>query len=381
MKKKTKAMIAMVVVVLLILLGIAIIYTIYEMKEEKGNQGNQLSENIRQEENEGSQTKEVKETEGISIVGTREEKLENNTMWCGTFQLIWNDLKNEVAKQDIVFTPQTDLANKLNKGDFTTNDVSDRSYYKKWGTPSISLKQEIEKAIQDKFSETSDILDLFNWEEAGPEDIFLYTMLKKEFNFIQEFDDLGTADFKDQKDIAYFGTGGESSEELRNQVQVVYYDNADHFAILLETKEKEQVMLVKNPEGTTFHQIEESIKAKKENYTGKSTLQEGETLKIPNIKVNEMKEFKEVEGKPFYFSDGNSYYIDQAIQTIQFELDKKGGKIKSEAGMMVNKMALLPNEEEKREFILDDTFAIFLQEEGKENPYFAAKIDDMSLFQ
>jgi len=71
--------------------------------------------------------------------------------------------------------------------------------------------------------------------------------------------------------------------------------------------------------------------------------------------------------------------IEKALQTIQFDLDKKGGKIKSEAGMMVSKTALMPGE--SREFAVDNTFAIFLKEEGKDNPYFAAKIDDITKFQ
>ena len=103
-------------------------------------------------------------------------------------------------------------------------------------------------------------------------------------------------------------------------------------------------------------------------------------MKIPNIKLNEKAEFSEIENKPFYLSNGNSYLIEKAIQTIQFELDKTGGKIKSEAGMMVSKTAtLLP--EELREFVIDDTFAIFLKENGKDKPYFAGKISDITKFQ
>ena len=37
--------------------------------------------------------------------------------------------------------------------------------------------------------------------------------------------------------------------------------------------------------------------------------------------------------------------------------------------------------DEIREFAIDDTFAIFLKEEGKDNPYFAGKISDITKFQ
>ena len=45
------------------------------------------------------------------------------------------------------------------------------------------------------------------------------------------------------------------------------------------------------------------------------------------------------------------------------------------------KMEAVRIEDEPRQFWFNDTFAIFLVEEGKSTPYFAAKIDNASLFQ
>ena len=123
-----------------------------------------------------------------------------------------------------------------------------------------------------------------------------------------------------------------------------------------------------------------TVIAEQKGRNTKENIEEKEIVKIPNIKLNEKAEFSEIENKPFYLSNGNSYLIEKAIQTIQFELDKTGGKIRSEAGMMVSKTAtLLP--EELREFVIDDTFAIFLKENGKDKPYFAGKISDITKFQ
>ena len=104
--------------------------------------------------------------------------------------MIWNDLKNDLAKQDIVFNPQLKVVENLNKETFTTKELSEESYYKKIGTPSLKLKEEIEKAIKDKFNETSDILDDFDWENRDPLDFFLYVMLKKDFQFEKAFEEL-----------------------------------------------------------------------------------------------------------------------------------------------------------------------------------------------
>ena len=109
-------------------------------------------------------------TEGITTVLTLDDEITDNTIWCGTFQLIWNDLKNDLAKQDIVFIPQLKVAENLNKETFTVRELSEKYYYKKIGTPTLKLKEEIEKAIKDKFNEKSDILDDFDWTNKTSED-------------------------------------------------------------------------------------------------------------------------------------------------------------------------------------------------------------------
>lgn len=316
--------------------------------------------------------------EEITTTLTLEDEIQNDTIWCGSFQLIWNDLKNDLAKQDIVFTPQLKVVENLNKETFTINDLSDKYYYKKLGRPTIELKEEIEKAIKDKFNETSDILDGFDWsEESG---YFLYAMLKKEFQFEKEFEELENGQFGNYENIKYFGIEKNSkSDELRNQVIVLYYNSKDDFAIKLKTKQEDEVILCKNPEGNTFNEIYQNITKQVNEYKGEKYLQEGELLKVPNIKLKEKTEFTEIEGKPFSFANGDEYEIEKALQTIEFELDRTGGKIKSEAGMMLKEAILLVDE--IREFSIDDTFAIFLVEEGKDTPYFAGKISDITKFQ
>ena len=331
---------------------------------------------------EGEDNSKIEDSSGkISTVLTLEDEIQADTIWCGTFQLIWNDLKNDLAKQDIVFSPQLEVVENLNKGTFTVDDISEESYYKKIGTPSIELKEEIENAIKEKFNETSNILDDFDWENARPEDYFLYVMLKKEFEFETEFEELENGKFGKYDDIEFFGIETDETGSLRGQVQVLYYDSKDDFAIKLKTKQNDEVILCKNPEGNTFNEIYQNILTKQSEYDGEDYLQEGELLKIPNIKIDEKNEITEVENKSFLFSNGDEYKISKALQTIEFELDRKGGRITSEAGMMVQRQSIEFESEEKREFFIDNTFAIFLIEEEKDTPYFAGLINDITKFQ
>ena len=373
-----KKVILVVLSIAVIILGVFIYEKIDERKIEIYDD-DKISENLEEEKEEEEEQKEIKETAEITTCLTLEDEITNDSIWCGTFQLIWNDLKNDLAKQDIVFNPQLKVVENLNKETFKTTDISDKYYYKKVGKPSLELKKEIERALKSKFDEKSSILDSFDWENHDPKDYFLYAMLKKEFNFEKAFEEFDDNTFKNYNDIDYFGIIKDETGELRKQVEVLYYNSKDDFAIKLKTKQEDEVILCKNPNGNTFNEIYKNILDENKNFKGDKGLKEGETLKVPNLELEEKKEFTEIENKEFLFSDGTSYVIEKAIQTIEFELDKTGGRIKSEAGMMANLAAIMP--EEKREFILDDTFAIFLVENGKDIPYFAGKIDDIRKFQ
>ena len=72
----------------------------------------------------------------------------------------------------------------------------------------------------------------------------------------------------------------------------------------------------------------------------------------------------------------SKYYIKQALQTIDFELNNVGGSVKSEAVIEALKNAIF---EKGREFIYNDDFILYLKEEDKDKPYFALKVDDTDI--
>ena len=316
----------------------------------------------------------------LNIVTSLEDEITSNTAWCGTFNLIWNDLKNDLAKQDIIFSPQPKMVDNLNKGTFNTSYLSEDSYYKVYGTPTQELKKQIEKAIKEKFNETSSILDDFNWENGQDGDHFLYVMLKKQFEFPKVFTKLENGDFGKYKNVKYFGIDSSTDEAVRDQVEVLYYNSSSDFAIKLKTKQNDEVIISRGNTENNFGDIFKGITEKSSKYNGSTTFNETDKLKIPNIKFNLKEEITEVENKPFTFSNGREYCIEKALQTIEFELDEKGGRIKSEAGMMNKATAIMPAEK-PRDFLVDDTFTIFLKEEGRDLPYFAAQISDISQVQ
>lgn len=334
---------------------------------------------------------ELKKTNDTTVVPTMLDELTADSTWCATFQLIWNDLKNEVAKQDIVFSPQEVMADNLNKESFTESMISDEYYYKKYGFKSLELKAEIEKGIKDKFNQTSDILDKFDWSEDALNNpnnpntnrYFFYTMLYREFEFLNEFDKLEDGNFGKYTGVKYFGIDANTADKVGNQIDVLYYNSEDDFAVFLNTKTDDEVIFVKNPQGTTFKEIYEDMLAETQKYDGSRSFNKIDEFKAPMLTYDEEREYEELQEKEFPTAFGRGLIV-KAIQTIKFELNEKGGKIKSEAGMDMMDTAtaiIVDKKPTPRYFYVDDTFAIFLKEAGKSMPYFAGRVEDITKYQ
>ena len=338
---------------------------------------------------------ELQESDGITIVPTMQDTLTTDSSWCGTFQLVWNDMKNEVVKQDIVFTPQEEMATNLNKEEFTEDMISDEYYFKAYDLKTLELKEQIEKGIKEKFNQESDILNDFDWSDTGLDDpnnadmrrYFFYAMLYRKFEFLKEFDTLENQTFGDNyNNIEYFGIDGNTQDSVGNQIDVLYYNSEDDFAIIVNTKTDDEVIFCKNPEGTTFKKIYENMNKKAQTYTGDKSFKDIDEFKAPKLALDEKREYTELQNKEFKTADPvyDTGIIEQAIQTIKFSLDEKGGEIKSEAAisMRVEAVSITPIEEdEPRYFYVDDTFTLFLREKDKSLPYFAGRIDNITKFQ
>ena len=338
----------------------------------------------------------LKKTEGITIVPTMNDKLMADSSWCGTFQLVWNDMKNEVVKKDIVFNPQLDIIKNLNKEDFNTTMLSEDYYFKTYGLKTLDLKEQIENGIEEKFNQTSDVLDDIDWSEEeldNPNDVsskryIFYTMLYRKFDFLQEFDKLDNGKFGNKyNDVEYFGIDSKTKDSVGKQIEVLYYNSKEDFAILINTKTNDEVIFCKSPKGNTFNKIYENMNNNKNQYTGSKSFEDIDEFKAPKLNFDEKREYTELAGKPFKTADPiyDTAVIEKAIQSIKFSLDEKGGEVKSEAIIdikaSITSIGAKEKKQEPRYFYVDDTFTIFLREKGKTKPYFAARIEDITKFQ
>ena len=317
---------------------------------------------------------------GVEVQPTmRSRSNEQDRIWVGTFQLVWNDFMNKVVHGPIRFREGTPvMVQELNRQSFNASQLDDDSYYKITTKVKKNTKKQIEKAIKKKFNETSDILCKMDLEPRNDK-YLIYAMLKKDFEFEKPFDKLEKSLFAGEYATEYFGVNKYSDNSLRNSVKVLYYNSADDFAIMLKTKKDEEVYLYKNSSNKPFIALWSDMFKKELTFKGETKFRNADELKVPNIKFNTEKNYEELAKKRVM---GTNLVIEQAIQTIKFGMNNKGVELKSEAGLSFATCSLPhPDDLIPRYFYLDNTFVLFLKEKDKRLPYMALRVNDIRNFQ
>ena len=297
--------------------------------------------------------------------------LDTNKVWVGTFNLVWNDLMNDVIGGKIEFEDgPSQLADELNKQLFTVDQLNPNSYFKIHGVATQDFRSQIENGIKQKFNENSEVLDRVEW--GNPDVYVLYAMLKKQFNYLEGFPTLKENTFGDSEEkVKYFGIEPDTLQTSSKNVEILFYNSKEDFAIKLKTKEKEEVYLYRTSgENKSFEENYQEMLDKQAQYTGDKNWNEKDVLNIPFIKISDEINYDELCGRMI---KGTGSYIRQALQTVDFELNNYGGSVKSEALIEVLKNAVSTT---NREFIYNDDFILYLKEEDKEKPYFALKVDN-----
>lgn len=197
-------------------------------------------------------------------------------------------------------------------------------------------------------------------------------MLKKEFNYLEKFSELPDDTFDNSEEkVKYFGIGVSTSKDASKNVEILFYNSNENFAIKLKTKENEEIILYKTTGiDKSFEENYNDIQEFKSKYNGEKVLQKTDILKIPYIMVNGEINYDELCGR---IIKGTDTYISQALQTIEFNLNNIGGNVKSET---VITGTYGSTQETGREFILNSDFILYLKEESKDKPYFALKVNN-----
>ena len=270
-----------------------------------------------------------------------------NNLWIGTLDLAWEDLEEKVGGR-IELEENIDIANELNNSSFSKEMLDENDY-------TINV--------------TRTVTNGYNIE----------TKLNKNLNFLYSFDNFNN-DYnytfgKDGNDyIKYFGINNASKEELNQNVEVLFYNGNNDFAVLLNTKEGDEIILYRTDENKSFNEYYEDIKNKKDNYNGSTTFEENDELLVPYVNVNGTVAYNELADK--IIKNTNGMYISNVIQDVNFNLNESGCNMQSHATMTTEYLSV-----GSRYFWFRDTFIIFMKEENSNMPYFALKVDNQDILE
>lgn len=189
---------------------------------------------------------------------------EKNNMWICTFNLAWNEFMDQRFGGPVEFKEgNSELVNSLNQKNFTKDQLSSDDYYIKVAETTPELKEVIKTDIQNKFNiDENSSLDKMNFDL--PNNYIIYSFLYKKFNFKTPFDILLPDKFANsEENVKYFGIDSSSSKDLRDNVEVLFYDDNDNFAVKLKTINNEDVILARIENSNSFEEIYNKIKKKK----------------------------------------------------------------------------------------------------------------------
>lgn len=296
----------------------------------------------------------------ITMNPTYKSTLDENTinnLWVGTLDLAWKDLEEKLGKGKIELEDENlQIVNELNSSNFTKEMLDSNDYEIK-----------VERTTTNGYK--------------------IDATLNKELNFLEIFDnfsnDYNWTFSNSEEYIKYFGINNASSEEMNKNIEVLFYNEigngsllSNDFAIKLQTKEKDEIILYRTNDKKSFDEYYKDIQEKSKKYTGNKKFGEDDELRVPYVRVNGMISYSDLYGKEIKNSDG--LYIYDVIQNVNFSLNEKGCNLSSKATMVTEYNS---GGENAKYCYFQDKFIIFMKETNSDNPYFALKIDNTDILE
>ncbi len=317
---------------------------------------------------------EVVNYHGTVIRPVKNEALPHgkNVLWCATFQMAW-DAATKSLGGPLRLQPASPVADSLNRGPFKKDWIDQESITIAGGSVADGVLDRIDQGARARnmVSELTDELRKI----SAPDDLVFHALLKKDLEFEKPFARLGKWKVG-KRSVPWFGFTPEQkgTAPLKQQVGVHRYAAKDDFVIELFSKQTDdQLILAKLPKAPAS--VADLSRTVLGNVVAKPEPAEpADLLAVPNLVADETVSFSELEGKTVV---GTGRFIRAAKQTIDFRMDEKGVKLRSEATLSLGCSANI--RVEPRLMILDPPFAVLMKRKGAPEPYFVAWIANTDL--
>jgi hypothetical protein len=308
-----------------------------------------------------------------------------NVIWCSSFQLAWNELRDEVIGAPVEVIGAENIAARLNAAKQSLADLDEQSVYANGGWVEKGICETIKGDMAAKFP--SHVLPDFNDYTEG---ILTYSYLTAHVPFAHPFRQmdwgLGFVDSRGHKTlVACFGLWQARSPEFKNireQVEILYVSQdpdqsgelTEYALDLCRHSTPYQVVVARvEPKGSLAETVEH-IRTRMGDFKRQPDYEEARWLDpLDELRVPEMcwridHRFAELIGKGVA---NVGMPIIEALQTIEFRLDRSGAMVESDAMVTI---ASRP-----RYFEFNRPFLVYMQKRGAEHPFFVMWVDNAEL--
>ncbi len=312
-----------------------------------------------------------------NIAATIDEKIVEgkNVLYCSSFQMAWDRLKQDILKGAVELDNQPLIANSLNSNSFDRKNIGEKNYVAEAGFVKDGVINKINQGLKEKFNTSREFNDI----EDDPKAVLAYAYLYKKIIFDKDFEDtyLTFNSKNSTQNVKSFGIKNTSTykyrKDIKNQVEIIDYLSDDDFIISIKSKSDDYIYIAKvKPKeklSDTMQDVRKRIK------TGKrEAFRLGDYLSIPDINFNIEHSYNQLLNK--YLKNGGfrDYYIREAKQDIMFKLSKSGALLKSGAAVEMAKSSSYV--ENPKTLIFDKPFLIILGEKQDKEPYFAMWVEN-----
>ncbi len=107
-----------------------------------------------------------------------------NLIWCASFQLAWNELRDGIIKSDVILLDGPEWVSILNSKSVTKDDLSADAFVALVGRQADNIVGRINEELQRKFAPPVPVVR----EDPDPNTIIAYAYLRKALRFAEVFD-------------------------------------------------------------------------------------------------------------------------------------------------------------------------------------------------
>jgi protein tyrosine phosphatase (PTP) superfamily phosphohydrolase (DUF442 family) len=323
------------------------------------------------------------------VVATLDQPLARgkNTVWCASFQAAWKRLQEDLAKEPVKLEDGPAIVDSLNRADDPREILPEGSFYVAAGFISDGILNRIRSEVPTIFPGKKPLSSLNPADRAAVAYCYLQVRLSFE-----------TAYFQSKQPVKFVSSDGKTTEihsfgihpgdEITDdrfyyQPSVLFQgrtgkDNRVEFVVDLDCRSRSsQVVIAMVEPAESLAKTLASVEKKVQQYQskGKSSKLDTHRLMIPDMAWKLSHRYVELMDKEFLNPRLRERFLVEALQDIDFRMDRHGIKLASEANIGVDSAM----RRDPIEYVVDRPFLVYLKERDADRPYFAMWVDNAEL--